>query len=63
MKEFDVNPVQSYKLKTMQLMGTNQKMLVSLKNNSMNKTTFMIITESIIKYNKMIPDRSQPNIK
>ena len=29
----------------------------------MNKTTFMIITESIIKHNKMILDRSQPNKK
>ena len=28
---------------------------------SMSETTFMINTESIIKHNKMIPDRSQPN--
>ena len=30
---------------------------------SMNETTFMIKTESIIKHNKMIPDQSQPNKK
>ena len=30
---------------------------------SMNEATFMINTESIIKHNKMIPDRSQPNKK
>ena len=29
----------------------------------MNETTFIINTESIIKHNKMIPDRSQPNQK
>ena len=29
----------------------------------MNETTFMINTESIIKHNKIIPDRSQPNKK
>ena len=29
----------------------------------MNETTFMFITESIIKHNKMIPDRYQPNKK
>ena len=29
----------------------------------MNETTFMIITESIIKHNKMNPDRSQLNKK
>ena len=29
----------------------------------MNKTTFMIITESIIKHNNMIPGRSQLNKK
>ena len=29
----------------------------------MNETTFMIITESIIKNNKMIPNWSQPNKK
>ena len=28
---------------------------------SMNETTFMNNTESIIKHNKMIPDWSQPN--
>ena len=29
----------------------------------MNETTFMINTESIIKHNKKIPDRSQPKKK
>ena len=29
----------------------------------MNETIYMIITKSMIKHNKMIPDQSQPNKK
>ena len=35
--------------------------LDNIEYKSMNDTTFMIITESVIKHNKMIPDRSQSN--